>query len=122
VRNGSLQLELGSDGRRVLSAFHRSVAAVVNSGVNVVCEAIVYDEADWDDWSDALQRISCGWVRLSASLAALDQREQERAGAAQGLGRGMAARRAVGRYDVEADASIETTAAIVIRTLRTRRA
>src|SRR5580765_4858774 len=40
--DGSLELELGSDGRRVLSAFHRSVAAVVTSGVSVICETIVY--------------------------------------------------------------------------------
>src|SRR6185436_175535 len=38
--NGSLELELGADGRRVLSAFHRSVAAVVTSGVGVICESI----------------------------------------------------------------------------------
>lgn len=116
--DGSVQLELGTDGRRVLSAFHRSVAAVVNSSVNVVCEAIVYDEADWDDWLEALRGIPCCWVKLSAPLSVLDQREQERAGPAQGLGRGMAARPAVGRYDVEADTVAETSAAIVGRIIR----
>lgn len=119
--DGSLELELGSDGRRVLSAFHRSVAAVVTSGVSVICETIVYDDADWRDWSDSLGAVRSCWVRLTAPVAVLDEREQERAALAQGLGRGMAARRAVGRYDVEVDTSAETTDTIVGRVIESLR-
>jgi chloramphenicol 3-O phosphotransferase len=119
--DGSVELELGSDGRRVLSAFHRSVAAVVNSGVSVICEAIVYDDADWRDWADALIGVRSCWVRLSAPISVLDERERDRAGPAQGLGRGMAARPAVGTYDVEADTSLETSAKIVARIIESLR-
>src|SRR5262245_45737710 len=36
--DGGVDLTLGADGRRMLAAFHRAVAAVVKSGVNVICE------------------------------------------------------------------------------------
>jgi chloramphenicol 3-O-phosphotransferase len=113
--DGSLQLELGADGRRVLAAFHRSVAAVVGSGVSAICETVVYDEVDWDDWSAALKGIRPCWVRLTAPSSVLEARESERAEMARGLGRGMAARPSVGNYDVEADTSTEATESIVAR-------
>ena len=119
--DGSLELELGVDGRRVLAAFHRSVAAVVASGVSVICETVVYDAADWDDWSATLNGLQPCWVRLSAPLSVLAARESEREEAARGLGRGMAARPAVGKYDVEADTGSEPTAAIVARTIESMR-
>jgi len=121
--DGSLELELGSDGRRVLSAFHRSVAAVVTSGVGVICESIVYDDADWRDWSDALRDVPACWVRLTAPLTVLDEREQGRAAIGQGLGRGMAARPAVGEYEVEADTAseaVETIVARIVESVRSR--
>lgn len=120
--DGSIQLTLGSDGRRVLSAFHRSVAAIVRSGVSVVCETIVYDDDDWTDWSEALNGIVPCWVRLSAPIAILEGREKaDRSRVFQGLAQGMAARRPVGRYDIEADTSTETVSAIVGRIINALR-
>jgi chloramphenicol 3-O-phosphotransferase len=112
----SLELILGSDGRRVLASFHRAVAAAVRSGVNVVCETIVYDDDDWNDWADALRDIRTCWVRLSASLAVIDAREKaERAPLFHGLGRGMSARLANGTFSVEADTGTESTNTVVER-------
>jgi chloramphenicol 3-O phosphotransferase len=116
AEDGSVALELGGEGRRVLAAFHRSVAAVVRSGVNVVCETIVYDDEDWRDWSAALQGVSARWVRLRAPVPVLEDREGgDRSRVFRGLARGMSARAAVGRYEVEADTSAEPAAAVVQR-------
>jgi chloramphenicol 3-O-phosphotransferase len=99
----------------VLTAFHRSVAEVVKSGINVICETIVYDDADWRDWPDALTDIPARWVKLNASIQVLEGREVERARPAQGPARGMAARKPVGEYDIEGDTGVEAVGAIVAR-------
>lgn len=114
--DGSIALTLGPDGRRMLAAFHRSVAAVARSGVNVICETIVYDDADWNDWTEALDGIPACWVRLGAPPAVLEEREKaDRTRVFQGLAQGMAARKPVGHYAIEADTSVETADAIIQR-------
>jgi chloramphenicol 3-O phosphotransferase len=116
--DSSVGLTLGPDARRVLAAFHRSTAAIARSGVPVICETIVYDPADWDDWSEALEAIPATWVKLAAPVAVLDAREQaDPTRAFQGLARGMSARPPVGRFDIEADTSAEDTATIVRRVI-----
>jgi chloramphenicol 3-O-phosphotransferase len=118
--DGSLALELGTDGRRVLQAFHRAVAAVVTSGVNVVCETLVYDEDDWAHWRASLQGVETCWVRLAAPLTELERRERaDRHRSAHGLAEGMLARPPVGRYDIEADTSTDTVDTIVRRIVAT---
>jgi chloramphenicol 3-O-phosphotransferase len=102
---GAVSLNLGPDGRRVMAAFHRSVAAIAGAGVNVICEAIVQDMEDWADWNAALSGLAPIWVRLHTPVATLEAREQSRGGAVRGLGRGMSARAHIGTYDVEADTS-----------------
>lgn len=121
VTDGSIELELGVDARRVLGAFHRSVAAVVKSGVGVICETILYDEEDRRDWSDALGEVEARWVKLSAPLAILENREKgERSRVFQGLARAMSARRAVGTYDIEVSTGAEAPEAIVRRIIDRR--
>ena len=117
-RDGGVGLTIGADGRRMLAAFHRSVAAVVRSGVNVVAETIVYDDADWSDWRDALTDLATTWVRLFAPLDVLRAREDaEETRLFKGLAQGMMSRPAVGRYDVEIDTAFEPVGAGVARVL-----
>ena len=119
--DGAIGLTLGADARRVLAAFHRSVAAVVTSGVGVVCETIVYDEQDWADWTEAVRGIPTRWVKLAAPLDILEARERaDRSRVFQGLARGMSVRHRVGVYDLEADTSVEDVPAIVGRILSLR--
>jgi chloramphenicol 3-O phosphotransferase len=119
--DGSIALELGPDGRRVLAAFHRSVAAVARSGLGIVCETIVYDDEDWRDWCAALEGVASCWVRLGAPLATLAERERaDRTRLLQGLARGMSARPPAGRFDVEADTAAEAPDEIVARILAGR--
>lgn len=114
--DGGVGLTIGADGRRVLGAFHRSVAAVVRSGVNVIAETIVYDGADWDDWRSALGDLRSTWVRLFAPLGVLQARElADETRAFKGLAQGMMSMPAVGRYDIEADTSADPAEAIVDR-------
>ena len=114
--SGAIGLALGPDARRVLAAFHRAVAAVVRSGVDVVCETIVHDNEDWTDWTAALDGLPVFWVRLTAPIDALEARERDRQGPlARGLARGMASGRLVGRVDLEADTLAEDARAIVAR-------
>lgn len=116
AEDGSIDLSIGIDGRTVLAAFHRSVAAIARSGPGVICETIVYDDADWRDWSAALGDIAACWVKLSAPLAILEARETaNRTRVLQGLARGMSARRPVGKYSVEADTDAEPAEAIARR-------
>ena len=118
VDSGGLDLILGTDGRRVLAAFHRAVAATVSSGMDVICETIVYDADDHRDWLDALGDIEAIWVRLHASIDLLEERERaNRTRLFQGLARGMSARPKVGTYDVEGDSGVQTVDELVERTL-----
>lgn len=119
AEDGSIQLQLGLDGRRVLTAFSRSVAAVVNSGMNVVCETVVHDDEDWRGWQESLSSIKACWVKLGAPIAVLEAREQaEPTRIMKGLARGMASRPPVGQFDVEADTSVEDRDALVQRIVR----
>ena len=112
----SIELFLGADGRRVLAAFHRSMAAIVKSGMNVICETVVYDDDDWKDWCEKLSGISSCWVKLSAPIGVLQDREQaDRSRIFQGLARGMSARKPAGAFDIEADTASEDVSAIVRR-------
>ena len=102
--DGSIDLHLGSDGRRLLAAFHRSVAAIVRTGVDVICEAIVHDEEDWRDWLEALDRVPTQWIALTAPRDVLADRERtERRAESQGLARGMLARDPAGHFDLLLD-------------------
>jgi len=112
-----LQLAVGLEGRKVLNAFHRSVAAIARSGVDVVCETVICDDDDWADWLEVLQGIPQLWVELNAPLSVLETREIDRPKEIRGLARGMKTRGAVGQYDISADTSIETPEEIVDRIL-----
>lgn len=113
----SLQLRLGPDGRTVLAAFHRSVAAVVRSGVRVICETVVYDEEDRHDWSAALGDIAVRWIGVTAPLETLEAREATRARHFQGLARGMFVRARAVKHDLEVDTGSEPADAIARRIL-----
>jgi chloramphenicol 3-O-phosphotransferase len=121
--DGAIALTLGADGRRVLAAFHRAVAAIAASGVDVIFEAIVHDDADWADWQAALGDRQVLWVRLAAPVAILEYRERfDPTRQLQGLARGMSARPPVGRADIAADTSAESTEAIMARVMAALRA
>ncbi len=112
--DGGLRRIIGSDGRLILSAFHRSVAAIVNSGVSVVCETIVCDDDDWRDWSEVLDGIQAFWVKLSAPLTILEARKKaERPPMLHGLAQGNLEEKPVGQYNLELDTSTDTVDTIV---------
>ncbi len=104
--DGSVGLTLGADGRQMLAAFHRSVAAVVRSGMDVICETVVHDEGDWADWQAALDGIEVCWVRLTAPVARLEERERAERPSARPL---------VGVSDIEADTDVDDAQAIARR-------
>ena len=118
--DGSIQLALGPDGRRVLAGFHASVAAAARSGLNVICETIVYDDADWDAWQAALAGVPTRWVQVSAPVDILEMRERaDSTRGLQGLARGMSACPAVGAFAVEANTAAEDVDAIAARIIAT---
>jgi chloramphenicol 3-O-phosphotransferase len=110
-----LELIAGADARRVQKSFHRAVAALAMSGVNVICAAVVLDQADWDDWLSALARVPFVSVGLTASLETLETRERaDRSRLFQGLARGiLSSGDARGSYDLEIDTAANEPEAIV---------
>ena len=122
AQDGGIELGIGVDGRRVLAGFHRTVAAVVRSGIGVICETIVYDQDDRNDWAEALGDMPAFWVKLDAPLAVLEAREAaDRTRVLRGLARGMTARASVGRHDFEADSAADSASSIARRIVASMR-
>jgi len=93
VRDEPLEalLEVGEAGRRMLGAYHRSVAAVARSGINVIVEEVLITSTEWDDWQEALDGLDVRWVGVRCDVETAARREIERGDRYPGLARGTAA-------------------------------
>jgi chloramphenicol 3-O phosphotransferase len=97
-----IRITYGDVGRRVLRGMHRAVAALAACGNNVIVDEMLLDRSVFDDWVDALRDLPVYLVRLRASLAALEQREQQR-GNQPGLARGHYEDNLIDVYDLDLD-------------------
>jgi chloramphenicol 3-O phosphotransferase len=89
--NGSVHVETGPTGRRVLAGYRRATVALARSGNNVVVAEAKFDRFGLDDWIDALQGLRALWVAVRCSLEECQRRELERGDRIRGL--------AAGHYD-----------------------
>ena len=123
VRDEPLEalLEVGELGRRVLGAYHRSVAAVARSGINVIVEEVLITKTEWDDWQEALGDVDVRWVGVRCDVDTVERREIERGDRYPGLARGTSSvTHFYPTYDVDVDTSAtapEALAAQIVESL-----
>jgi chloramphenicol 3-O phosphotransferase len=102
-------LEVGEAGRRLLGAYHRSVAAVARSGINVIVEEVLTTRTEWDDWQDALDGLDVRWVGVRCDVDTAERRETERGDRYRGLARGTSSVTHIHpTYDVDVDTSLQS--------------
>lgn len=99
-------LEPGAVGRRMLRAYHRAVAAVARSGIDVLVEDVMMTSGEWEDWQEALEGLRVRWVGVRCDLDVVSERERTRGDRHLGLARGtgLVVHR-YAAYDVEVDTS-----------------
>lgn len=73
------RIRYGTDGARLFVGMRAAVNALLATGNNVILDEMPVDDTIVPAWRRELRAASVLWVRLTASLAALEQREQERA-------------------------------------------
>jgi chloramphenicol 3-O phosphotransferase len=123
VRDEPLEalLEVGEMGSRLLRAYHRSVAAVARSGINVIVEEVLITRAEWDDWQEALGDLDVRWVGVRCDVDTAERREIERGDRYPGLARGTSSVTHIHPdYDLNVDTSTrapEVLAAQIVQSL-----
>jgi chloramphenicol 3-O phosphotransferase len=75
----SRRIGYGDIGWRMLFGMHRAAAAQAGSGIDVVVDDMLLDQACLADWCEALADLPTLLVRLTAPLAELRRREAARA-------------------------------------------
>ena len=103
-------LDVGPLGQRMLSAYHRAVAAIATAGVHVLVDEVLMTAGEWSDWQVALDGLDVRWVAVRCDLEVVAAREEARGDRLPGLARGtglIVHRHAV--YDVEVDTTSLST-------------
>ena len=90
VRDGDrARYRIGALGRRVLSAYRRSIAEVARAGLNVLVDDVTIEEHEWDEWCAVLAGLHPVWVALRCDADVAVAREAARGDRARGLVRGV---------------------------------
>ena len=99
----------GPLGRRVLRGYHRAIAALARSGINVLVEEVLISAEEWEDWNAALDGLATTWVGLRCDADTAARREHERGDRYVGLARGTTeVVHEHATYDIEVDTSTLT--------------
>ena len=90
VRDGDrARYEIGALGRRLKSAYRRSIADVARAGLNVVVDDVTIERDEWDEWCEALAGLDPLWVALRCDVDVAATREATRGDRVRGLARGV---------------------------------
>ena len=73
-----VSLRVGSVCRQLFEVYHRTVAAAVRLGLNVLVDDVVVDQATRDDWFRVLDGLDPTWVAIRCAPEVADQRERTR--------------------------------------------
>ena len=115
VRDGDrARYEIGALGRRLKSAYRRSIADVARAGLNVVVDDVTIERDEWDEWCEALAGLDPLWVALRCDVDVAATREATRGDRVRGLARGVVD--LVHRfpaYDLELDSTATSAADLV---------
>ncbi|HCB06390.1 MAG TPA: hypothetical protein PLZ93_06680 [Nocardioides sp.] len=88
------RIKYGEAGQRLLIGMRAAVNALLEAGNNVILDEMPIDNSIMPAWRQELSADSILWVRLTASLAVLEERERGRA-------KGRVLGNARGHFDVD---------------------
>lgn len=99
-------LKFGPIGLACLKAHHRSVGAMAQSGIDLICDEVVLNDELRRDWLDVLSGVETAFVGVHCSLEQLEHREIKRGDRIIGQARGQfdIVHREM-RYDIEVDST-----------------
>ncbi len=122
--DGTMTVDVGPVGRRLLRGYRQAVAAVARAGNDVLVDEAKFDDDGLAEWQEALDGLDVTWVRVDCDLTICDARERTRSDRVllRGLARGLYERVHAGvPYDIvvwTTDASPEHCAQAVLAALR----
>ena len=97
-------LEVGPEGRTVISGMHHAIAAYAKQGNNVVVDYILYEREWLNELMAVLQHIPVYFIGIKADLDVIEQRERNRATSPKGHARAYYQKVHEGLlYDLELD-------------------
>jgi len=82
-----ITLLVGKEGEQVAYGMNSSIAAYAQQGCNVIVDYIAYKKEWANDLQKKLKNIKTYWVKVTAPLTVLEQREKERGTSPQGHAR-----------------------------------
>jgi chloramphenicol 3-O phosphotransferase len=87
---GSMHVEVGEVGRRLLRGFRFAAAACARAGNDVLVDESMFDETGRTDWNEALNGLHTLWVQVACDLDECVRREGARSDRTQlgGVARG----------------------------------
>ena len=97
-------LEVGAIGWRMLQGYHRVIATLARTGIDVIVDEVMISQREWDDWAEVLAGLEVRWVAVHCDVDTVERREVERGDRYPGLARGTAnVTHRFATYDLEVD-------------------
>lgn len=99
-------VQFGEDGKKMLRGMRRAIAAMVESGNNVIIDDIILSSEFLDDYLDVFSHLDVTFVGVQCPLSVIENRESARPGRFPGTAAGhFAICHSHGIYDVVVDTS-----------------
>lgn len=98
------RIKYGEVGKRVLRGMHDTVAALAQTGNNVIVDEMLLDREVLHDWLRVLPKFNVLIARLWSPIETLEEREKQR-GNKPGLARGHIEDNQIPHWDIEIDTS-----------------
>jgi chloramphenicol 3-O phosphotransferase len=106
---GLVRLNFGRIGLACLKAHHHSVAAMVRSGIDLICDEVILTEELRRDWLEVLNGLNTVFVGVHCLLEELERREIKRGDRVIGQARGQfSIVHLEMRYDIKVDSTNKT--------------
>lgn len=114
--DGAVVIELGAGGWAMQRAFHRCARAIVDSGVRLIVDEVLFDPGLLSDWRAVLSGLDVMFVGVLCDLEELEARERTRPDRANGQCRAQVdVVHSHGPYDLAIDTTATPSSACVRR-------
>jgi chloramphenicol 3-O phosphotransferase len=77
----------GQVGRRLMNAYHETVATCARAGLQVIVDEVLFDRESWEGWQAALRQIDVRWVGVMCDPDIAEAREAARGDRSPGKAR-----------------------------------